>query len=138
MAKYDAQGSKFFVGNSGSPQASDQVLQVRRISDPSPTRSWKDRTDLDATAREGKPGLPDIGEFSIEVYQDGDVGQQHDVLRDAWVNNTLKGFRIQWPDGREVAFNGYVLGFGGVEEVDGDLVREYRFRGTGMPSFIGS
>lgn len=138
MAKYDAQGSKLYIGNSGSPTASDQVLQVRRISDPNPTRSWKDRTDLDSTARTGKPGLPDIGEFSIEVFQDGDTGQQHDVLNTAWLNNTLKNFRIQWPDGREMVFDGYVLGFGGQEEVDGDLVREYRFRGIGLPSMAGA
>ena len=138
MALYDAQGSKLYIGNSGSPDASDQVLQIRRISDPTPTRSWKDRTDLDATnARTGKPGLMDIGEFSIEVFQDGDVDQQHDVLVNAFTGNTLKNFKITWPDGHQVVFDGYVLGFSGQEEVDGDLVRTYSFRGTGEPSFGG-
>ena len=138
MALYDAQGSKLYIGNSGSPDASDQVLQIRRISDPNVSRSWKDRTDLDSTARTGKPGLPDIGEFSIEVFQDGDTGQQHDVLKNAWAANTLKNFKITWPDGNQMVFDGYVLGFGGVEEVDGDLVRTYNFRGIGMPAFGGA
>lgn len=142
MAMYDAQGSKLYIGNSGSPDASDQVLQIRRISDPSPTRSWRDRTDLDVNAdtggRTGKPGLLDIGEFSIEVFQDGDVGQQHDVLVNALLNNTKKNFKITWPDGRQMVFDGYVMSFTGSEEVDGDLVRTYNFRGIGMPAMGGA
>lgn len=135
MAMYDAQGSKLYIGPEGSPDAPNQVLQVRRISDPTFSRSWKDRTDLDSTAREGKPGLMDIGEFSIEVFQDGDSGQQHNVLQQAWVDNTRKNCKITWPDGNQVTFNGYVLNFSGVEDVDGDLVRTYTFRGDGEPSF---
>ena len=138
MALYDAQGSKLYIGDPGSPDANTQVLQIRRISDPNPTRSWKDRTDLDSTARTGKPGLLDIGEFSIEVFQDGDTGQQHDTLVNAILANTQKAFKITWPDGRQMTFDGYVMSFGGVEEVDGDLVRTYNFRGVGMPAFGGA
>lgn len=135
MALYDAQGSKLYVGDSGSPDASAQVLQVRRISDPQFSRPWKDRTDLDATNfRSGKPGLADIGEMSIEVFEDGDLAS-HAALRHAFMNNTLKAFRITWPDGNQMVFDGYVLGLGQTEEVDGDLVRTYTFRGTGAPSF---
>ena len=135
MALYDAQGSKFYVGPEGSPDAPSQVLQVRRISDPNFSRSWRDRTDLDSTWREGKPGLPDIGEMSIECFQDGVSGQQHNVLQDAFVANTRKNFKILWPDGNQVVFNGYVLNFSGQQEVDGDLVRTYTIRGDGAPSF---
>ena len=139
MALYDAQGSKLYIGDPGSPGAQTQVLQIRRISDPSFSRSWKDRTDLDATtARSGKPGLMDIGEMSIEVFQDGDAGQQHNSLLTAFTGNTQKNFKITWPDGNEVRFDGYVTGFSGQEEVDGDLVRTYTFRGTGEPSFGGA
>ena len=138
MAMYDAQGSKLYIGNVGSPDASDQVLQVRRISDPAPSRSWRDRTDLDSTWREGKPGLPDLGEFSIEVFQDGDDGQQHNTLVNAFTSNTEKNFKITWPDGNQMVFDGFVMGWSGVEEVDGDLVRTYNFRGHGMPSFGGA
>lgn len=135
MAMYDAQGTKLYVGPQGSPGASDQVLQVRRVSDPNFSRSWKDRTDLDSSAREGKPGLIDIGEMSIEVFQDGDAGQQHNVLQSAFVNNTEKNFKLLWPDGNQVEFDGFVTGFSGNEEVDGDLVRTYTIRGNGLPSF---
>lgn len=135
MALYDAQGTKLYVGASGSPDASDQVLQVRRISDPSFTRSWRDRTDLDGTWRAGKPGLPDIGEMSLEVFWDGDAGQQHDTLRAAFIANTMKNFKIAWPDGNQVVFDGYVTGLSGSEEVDGDLVRTITLRGTGAAAF---
>lgn len=135
MAMYDAQGSKLYVGAQGSPDPSAQVLQVRRISDPNFSRSWKDRTDLDSTAREGKPGLMDIGEFSIEVFQDSNAGQQHDVLLQAFTSNTEKAFKITWPDGDQVTFDGFVTGIGQTEEVDGDIVRTYTMRGNGAPSF---
>jgi len=135
MAMYDAQGSKLYVGASGSPDASDQVLQVRRISDPTFSRPWKDRTDLDATWRAGKPGMPEIGEMSIEVFWDSDAGQQHDTLRTAFINETKKNFKISWPDGNQVVFDGYVTNLGGAEEVDGDLVRTFTLHGTGAPAF---
>lgn len=136
MSMYDAQGTKLYVGASGSPDASSQVLQVRRISDPAFTRPWKDRTDLDATAwRSGKPGLAEIGEMSFECFQDGDAGAQHDTMQNAFVGNTLKNYKILWPDGNQVVFEGYVVGISGQEEVDGDLVRTYTIHGTGTPSF---
>jgi hypothetical protein len=135
MAMYDAQGSKFYVGPGGSPDAPDQVLQVRRISDPQFSRPWKDRTDLDSTWREGKPGMPEIGEMSVEVFWDGDAGQQHNTLRDAFLNNTQKNFKITWPDGNQVVFDGYVVSIGGTEEVDGDLVRTITVHGDGVPSW---
>ena len=135
MALYDAQGSKLYVGPQGSPDAPDQVLQVRRISDPALSRPWKDRTDLDSTWREGKPGMPEIGEMSIEVFWDGDAGQQHDVLRNAFVDNTEKNFKITWPDGNQMVFDGYVVNISGTEEVDGDLVRTVTIHGDGAASF---
>ena len=135
MSFYDAQGSKLYVGPEGSPDAPSQILQVRRISNPTFSRSWKDRTDLDSEAREGKPGLMDIGEMSIECFQDGDSGQQHNTLQDAWVANTRKNFKLLWPDGNQVVFDGYVLNFSGQQEVDGDLVRTYTLRGDGAPAF---
>ncbi len=135
MAKYDAQGTKLYVGDSGSPDASAQVSQVRRVSDPAFARPWKDRTDLDSTWREGKPGMPEIGEFSVELFWDGDAGQQHDTLRSAWINNTKKNFKILWPDGNQVVFDGYVVNLSGQEEVDGDLVRTVTIHGDGAAQF---
>lgn len=138
---YDAQGSKLFMGDVGSPEAFQQVLKIRRLSDPSFTRPWKDRTNLDSTAREGKPGMVDIGEFSIEVFWHPDDAGQHEALivahNPTGQQATKKRFRIQWPDNVSsyVDFDGYVLGFTGVEEVDGDLVRTFSFRGTGAPVF---
>lgn len=134
---YDAQGSKLYVGDQGSPENFAQVLKIRRISDPEISRSWRDRTDLDSTAREGKPGLMDIGEMSVEVFWVPDDGAAHETLLAALNANTLKEFRVQWPDDADsyVDFDGYVIKMGGVEEVDGDLVRTFTLRGTGAPRF---
>lgn len=134
---YDAQGTKLFIGDTGSPQNYTQVLKARRISDPTFARSWKDRTDLDSTAREGKPGMMDIGEMGIEVFWYPDDAAAHAAMLAAFEANTKKQFRIEWPDtgASYVDFDGYVLSFGGVEEVDGDLVRQFTLRGTGAPNF---
>lgn len=135
---YDAQGTQLLMGDAGSPEAFSQVLRVRRISDPALTRPWKDRTTLDDTARAGKPGLPDIGEMSFEIFWEPDDSGQHEALLAAWQANTQKRFRIAWPDagGSYWDFDGYVLSVGGATtEVDGDLVRSITLRGTGAVSF---
>jgi hypothetical protein len=133
---YDAQGSKLYHSE-GSPASLAQVLKIRRISDPAFTRNWKERTDLDSAAEEGKPGIPRIGEMSIEVFWHPDDSGQHAALLNAWKVNSQREFKIVWPDTALsfVSFQGFVMGFTGVEEVDGDLVRTFTLRGTGMPNF---
>jgi hypothetical protein len=125
------------MGDVGSPEGFVQVAKVRTINGPGLSRSWKDRTDLDSTWKEGKPGLPDIGEVSLQLHWEPDDDDQHEALLTAFQNNTLKRFRLEWPDdaGSFTDFDGYVLSFGGATEVDGDLVRDITIRGTGVPTF---
>lgn len=134
---YDAQGSKLYVGDVGSPDALTQVLKVRRISDPNFQRNWKERTDLDSTWEEGKPGIPRIGEMSFECFWVPDDSAAHTTMLSAFEANTQKKFRIEWPSaaGDYVEFSGYVMGMTGVEDVDGDLVRTFTLRGTGAATF---
>lgn len=134
---YDAQGTKLYMGDQGSPDALTQVLKVRTINGPNLSRPWKDRTTLDSAGREGKPGLPDIGEVSFGIFWEPDDAAQHEAVLAAYNANTLKKFRIEWPDAADsyVDFDGYVTAFGGVTEVDGDLVRDITLRGTGVPTW---
>lgn len=140
---YDAQGTKLFIGDVGSPEAFSQVLKVRRISPPGLSRpNWKDRTDLDADpdtgARTGKPGLIETGEGSVEVFWVPDDALTHEAMLSAFLNNTKKRFRIQWPDddASYMDFDGFITGPGSdPQEVDGDLVRTFTFRATGLPVF---
>ena len=92
----------------------------------------------DTGGRTGKPGLIEIGEGSVEVFWHPDDAGNHEAILSAFLNNTKKRFRIQWPDSDAsyMDFDGYFTGPGSdPQEVDGDLVRTFTFRGTGTPVF---
>lgn len=131
-AVYDVQGSKLYVGPSGSPTPTSQVAQLKSIRPPQGKRSWKDQTDLDATnARTGKPGLIDWGEFSVSAFwDDSDAGQA--ALWTAFKANTQQAAKIVFQNGTQWEFNGYVLQMSPPSmDVDGDLMADITFRVNG-------
>lgn len=137
---YDAQGTKFYVGDTGSPGPSAAVTEIKSIKPPQGKRSWKDRTDLDSTAREGKPGLIDWGEMTLSLFWTPEDAV-HGVLKAAFLNNTKKGFSLDFNavmTGVHWDFSGYVTAFGqpSIDE-DGDQMIDVTLHVDGAITVTG-
>ena len=73
MAKYrKTQGSKIEVSGAASPSVFSQIVNVTDISDSGVTIDQIETTNLDSTAKEFVPGLPDYGTCTIQVNWDSD------------------------------------------------------------------
>ena len=132
---YDAQGTRLMMGGTTSPGPTAPFTEVKSIKPPNGKRSWKQRTDLDSAAHEGKPGLIDWGEFSVTCFwRPSDTVQAQ--AKNAFQQNTRQGFRLDFTNnigaGTHWEWNGYIIGYGlPTVDVDGDHVIEISFRVDG-------
>ena len=105
-----------------SPITYSPIGNVTGFTGPGGQASVIDVTNLASVAKEKLMGLPDEGQFSLDVNLDPD-NTQHAALRTARANRTLMYFEIQLTDDSpvtSVTFQGYVLGFsitGAVDQV---------------------
>lgn len=128
----DAQGTKIYVGDTGSPNQFVEIPEVRSLRGPDGSASWMDTTDLSSTAKEGRPGLPDNGSVRLSIHYVPD-NTVHNTLRTAFGARTKKQFAIDFTDTAPVTrweFSGYVTGFSVSGEVDGILMADVTIRVT--------
>lgn len=131
---YDCQGTKFQFGGTTSPAPTAPVTQVKSIKPPQGKRPWKDRSDLDSAAREGKPGIIDWGSMTLSIFWDP-VNVVQKAMKDAFMANTRSGCRLDFTAviaNTHWEFNGYVIGFGLPSiDVDGDDMVDVEIRVDG-------
>lgn len=86
------------------------IDEVVGFSGPGGSAKVIDQTNLQSTRKEKKMGLPDEGQFSIDMnFDSADAGQTRlKYLRD---NQVLGAFRVTYANGTIDTFNGYVLEF---------------------------
>lgn len=66
------QGSKIEVSGAASPSVFTKITNVTDISESGATVDQIDTTNLDSTAKESVPGLPDYGTVTIQLNWDSD------------------------------------------------------------------
>lgn len=108
-------------GGTATPIAWTQIKELKDFSPSGASASSQDVTDLDSTAREFRPGLPDNGDFSFDInYKDTDPGQA--ALLAAFAALATKPFKLVDPTATAFTFDAFVTKFptvpkGGVDKV---------------------
>ena len=110
---YDAQGSSTFASFMGF---------VKSITLPSMSRAALETTLLTATTKEFIAGIKEFGELSCECLYDS----ANAVL---WAETTMaarstKSWKLEFPDGAELKFDGYIKSVGTSIPEGGDLVSQ--------------
>lgn len=130
MAKaIPSQGILIYYSTVGSPENYAAIGNITGFSGPGGSAAIIDTTNLDSVAKEKIMGLPDEGQFTINVNYDPD-NTSHIALRNARRARTLVAFKITLTDttATNLTFSGYVTGFaikGQVnEKVTADLTIE--------------
>jgi len=115
-----SQGMTFARGDADSPEVFTAIAEITSISGPGGTAAEIDQSDLDSTAKEVRPGLPDNGNVTLGLaYIPKNTG--HNQLRLDRENQTLHNFRITFTDASPATtwtFAGYVMGLEINNEVD--------------------
>lgn len=116
----EAQGTVFKFSDGGSPTSFSTINNVTDFSGPGGQASVIDVSNLASTRREKKMGLPDEGQFTLNINWDPD-DTVHQALRTARNNRTRVEFQATLTDGTPATatFFGYVLGIVLSGAVDG-------------------
>ena len=130
------QGTKLYIGDSGSPNNFQQIPDVTNI--PSFGASERPRIDvsnMDSTVREFRYGLADTGavEFEINFVPDNAV---HHAMELAAENNTQKSLKVELSDGTTYEGVGYFEAFAKSAEVDNVYKASITFKWSGAPTKI--
>jgi len=132
MANLKSQGAGIYLSDDASPEVYTEIAQVVSISGPDGSAAEIDVTALDSTAKEWLMGLPDEGSVSLEVIHDPS-DTQHEALRTARANQTVKNFQIKLTDSPQTiySFSAYVPTFSLSMGVDDAIKASYSLRITG-------
>lgn len=116
----ESQGTVFKFSDGGSPTDFQTINNVTDFSGPGGQASVIDVSNLASTRREKKMGLPDEGQFTLNLNWDPD-DTVHQALRTARNNRTRVEFQVTLTDGTPAVatFFGYVLGIALSGAVDG-------------------
>lgn len=117
----ESQGIVIAISSVGSPSTFVSISNITGFSGPGGAAAVIDVTNLASTAHEKKMGLPDEGQFSLDINYDPDDAS-HIALRAARAARTRCEFRVTYTDNTPDidTFFGYVLGFalqGAVDDV---------------------
>lgn len=117
----ESQGVRFAYSDGGSPSSFSYIGNIQSFSGPGGSATVIDVSNLDSTFREKRMGLPDEGQFTLEVNLDPD-NSSHLALKNARASRTRLEFRLTLTDttATTIGFFGYVLNFtlnGGVDNV---------------------
>lgn len=107
----ESQGITVTVGDGGSPSDLQTLNNVVDLNGPGGQASVIDVSNLASTRREKKMGLPDEGQFTMNLNWDPD-DTVHQALRTYRNNRTRAEFKVTFTDGTPstATFFGYVLG----------------------------
>ncbi len=108
-----------FTSATATPVTFSNIGNAKTFQGIDGTANEIDVTNLLSSAKEVRLGLPDSGQFTIEVDQDAnDAGQI--AVRAAQQAQTLKQYKITFASGTVLTFNAYCKKFstsGGVDQV---------------------
>lgn len=130
-----SQGTKVYIGSTGSPNDYTAIPGIVSMSAPSSEVPEIDASDLDSTSKEFIAGLKDNGEMTLKMNFNTD-NAVHRAIRAAFVANpsTTKQWVIEWPDTAPLTrweFQGYVKSFKPTAGVDEKLSIDVTVRVTG-------
>lgn len=108
----ESQGVVLAYSVAGSPSAFSNIANVVGFQGPGGSASVIDVTNLSSVAKEKLMGLPDEGQFTLDLNLDPD-DSSHQALRNARSARTRTEFKITLSDTTPstAVFYGYVLGF---------------------------
>lgn len=117
----ESQGVVIKYSDGGSPSSFSNIGNVVSFSGPGGSASVIDVSNLDSPFREKRMGLPDEGQFTLELNLDPD-NTSHLALKTARAARTRLEFRITLTDSTatNIGFFGYVLNYqlaGGVDQI---------------------
>lgn len=117
----ETQGTTLHYSTTTSPTTWALVGNIVDFSGPGGQASVIDVSNLDSTFREKRMGLPDEGQFTLNVNLDPD-NTAHIALKNNRAARTRTEFKITLTDSTPtiLQFQGYILGFvltGGVDAV---------------------
>lgn len=115
----DTTGKTITASGTATPNTYTSVANINTFSGFDGQASEIDATNLGSTAKEFLIGIPDSGQFMVEVDQDfSDNGQN--ALRAAQTASASKNFKLNLPNGKVASFTGFVKKIstaGGVDAV---------------------
>lgn len=117
----ESQGITIGISDGGSPSSFSNIANIVGFSGPGGSASVIDVTNLSSTAKEKRMGLPDEGQFTLDINYDPD-NATHQSLRAARDGRIRREFKITYTDTTpsQDVFFGYVTGFqinGAVDQV---------------------
>jgi acetylornithine deacetylase/succinyl-diaminopimelate desuccinylase-like protein len=124
MAKaIESQGITIQISVGNSPSSFSTIANVTGFKGPGGTASVIDVSNLSSVAKEKLMGLPDEGQFTLDLNFDPDA-TTHQALQSARAARTPCEFKINFTDvtPRTAVFAGYVLGF----EINGQVDQQVK------------
>lgn len=133
MAKVPGKGTLLQHGVGTGPTVYTTIVQRMSIDGPDSKVGTQKTTDLDSTAEEYRPTLPDGGELGMSLWYDP-AAATHQILTDLLNTPTVDLWKIIWADTglSVITFSAILTGFkpGGMDP-DGYLTAEAKFQVTG-------
>jgi hypothetical protein len=126
----DSTGLAYTSGGTATPQTWTTVANVKTFTGPDGAATVIDVSNLLSAAKEKRMGLPDEGNFTIEVDMDTlDAGQS--AMLTARSAQTQKQFKLTLPNANTATFSGYVTKIAASGGVDAVLKRSIEMAITG-------
>jgi hypothetical protein len=132
-------GSKFEIGDGGSPEVFLEVAEVTGITPPAFSRDVPDATHMASPEkwREFIPGLRDAGECTMTMnFIPGGAGQ--DAIIGNFTDDVQGNYRIIFPNAEVWGFAAYCVGFAPEAPLDGKMTATARFKLSGKPTYVGA
>lgn len=110
------QGSKIEVSGAASPSVFTKIVNVTDISESGATLDQIDVTNLDSSAKEYVPGLPDYGTVTVQINYDSDEATHQTIDQLAQGGTSaIRDWRITesggGSPGTRTQFKGFVQAF---------------------------
>lgn len=122
-----------------TPGTYADIAQVVNIGGPALSREAIDATSMDSSGRWRQfiAGLRDAGEVTLELLFDPDNTGQQDLRNDLSTLDTLKNYRITFPDATPttVTFGGLITRFDPKAPMDEKLVASVTVKLSGAPTW---
>lgn len=131
-----AHGTLFQRGDGADPEVFTTLIEVIESTPPNPSRDAVETTHTQSAGytREYKPGLTDPGEVSVELNHI--PGNTADVqLRADMRSRDNRNYKILYPDGEYVIFNGFPTGLEPSHPQDDRRTLTATFKVSGDPTY---
>lgn len=125
-------GTKFY--RSTDDITYTQVANLLNVALSEYSRGSIENTTIDGTTgfKTFEPGLIDAGEVSLTLVWDVANTEQIALAADL-ESDTLRYYRVEYPDGTEVDMYGFITGWGDSIEIEEKVMRNVKFKISGKP-----